>query len=72
MVQNSTYPIRPRRASEGGEFAGDDSEFEARLASERKMQAAITDDMLEMARQLKDTTLLASSLIQDDNRVCVM
>ena len=41
----------------------------ARLAAERKLQASIADDMVEMAKQLKDTSLMASSMIQEDNKV---
>lgn len=58
------------RLSQDVDHEGDD-EFEARLAAERKLQASITDDMVEMAKQLKDTSLMASSMIQEDNRVCL-
>eukprot|EP01134_Creolimax_fragrantissima_P001804 CFRG1804T1 len=45
---------------------GDDSDTEKQLLKERNVQAAITEELVEMARALKDTTLLAGSMVKED------
>ncbi|KNC72442.1 hypothetical protein SARC_15000 [Sphaeroforma arctica JP610] len=44
----------------------DDADEEKQLLRERQVQAAITDELVEMARALKDTTLLAGSMVRED------
>ena len=54
---------------EGGSLDGDTT---AQLTEQRRVQEDLTDDLLRMTTEMKQRTLLMSSTLVEDDKVCAV
>ena len=54
----------------GGDQGSKQEDVDAVLQHHQNMQEKIADEMVKMAQSLKHTSMVASNIIKEDNKVC--